>query len=101
MINHLAMSLLPAHAEGKTKQETIEEAKKRLSVFEAEIPTLKKLVVAINDEKAAESNYELALICDFDDIVGLNAYQMHPTHKAFGAFITPLRESRACIDYEF
>ena len=41
------------------------------------------------------------VICDFDDIEGLNAYQIHPTHKAFGAFITPLRESRACIDYEY
>ena len=101
MIKHIVMFKLKENAEGKTKQETIVEAKKRLSVFEAEIPTLKKLVVAINDEKAAESNYELALICDFDDIEGLNAYQIHPTHKAFGAFITPLRESRACIDYEF
>lgn len=101
MIKHIVMFKLKENADGKTRQEIIEEAKKRLSVFEAEIPTLKKLVVAINDEKAAESNYELALICDFDDIEGLNTYKIHPTHKAFGAFITPLRESRACIDYEY
>ena len=51
MIKHIVMFKLKENTEGKTKQETIEEAKKRLSVFEAEIPTLKKLVVAINDEK--------------------------------------------------
>lgn len=100
MIKHIVMFKLKEIADGKTKKENIEEAKRRLSVFEAEIPSLKKLVVAINDAQAPDSNYELALICDFDDIDGLNAYQVHPTHKAFGAFLTPLRESRACIDYE-
>lgn len=100
MIKHIVMFKLKENADGKTKAEHIEEAKKRLAVFEAEIPTLKKLVVAINDPQTPESNYDLALICDFDDIEGLNAYQIHPTHKAFGAFITPLRENRACIDYE-
>ena len=52
MIKHIVMFKLKENAEGKTKQETIVEAKKRLSVFEAEIPTLKKLVVAINDADA-------------------------------------------------
>ena len=51
MIKHIVMFKLKENAEGKTKQETIEEAKKCLSVFEAEIPTLKKLVVAIMMKK--------------------------------------------------
>ena len=42
MIKHIVMFKLKENAEGKTKQETIVEAKKRLSVFEAEIPTLKE-----------------------------------------------------------
>jgi hypothetical protein len=48
-----------------------------------------------------ESNYDVSLIFDFDNAEDLQTYQDHPTHKAFGAFIGQIRESRACIDYEF
>lgn len=27
--------------------------------------------------------------------------KVHPVHKSFGAYITQIRESRACIDYEY
>jgi len=40
------------------------------------------------------------LICDFENMDDLNTYQVHPAHVAFGQFIKPLREARACIDYE-
>jgi len=43
----------------------------------------------------------LALVCEYDDIAGLEAYQIHPLHKEFGKFITPLRDTRACIDFEY
>ena len=62
-----------------------------------------KLQDVINSDKAPESNFELALICDFDDIDGLNEYQVHPEHKKFGAYISEIRADggRACIDYEY
>ena len=53
------------------------------------------IIVALQEQLGEYSHFYIT------DIEGLNAYQIHPTHKAFGAFITPLRESRACIDYEF
>jgi hypothetical protein len=57
--------------------------------------------LVINSADAPESNYTIALICDFDDIEGLNAYQVHPAHVEFAKFIGTVKTERACIDYEF
>ena len=54
-----------------------------------------------NATAAPDSNYDLSLIFDFKNMDDLNAYQKHPMHVEFGKFITAIRESRACIDYEF
>ena len=42
-----------------------------------------------------------SLIIDFDDVEGLQAYQVSPEHVAFGQFVGTIRIDRACIDYEF
>lgn len=101
MIKHIVMFKLKEEANGRTAKENLEEALERLKNFRQEIPTLVHFEARVNSPEAPESNYELALVCDFNDIDGLNAYQVHPVHKAFGAYITPVRESRACIDYEY
>ena len=66
-----------------------------------EVEELKKGELVINSADALESNYTIALICDFDDIEGLNAYQVHPAHVEFAKFIGTVKTERACIDYEF
>lgn len=96
MIKHIVMFTLKE----ENKKQNLETAKEKLKNFEAEIPSIKKFKVVTNAEGAPESNCDLALICDFEDIEGLNAYQVHPKHVEFGKFITSVRESRACIDYE-
>lgn len=96
MIKHIVMFTLKE----ENKNENLETAKDKLKNFETEIPSIKKFEVVTNAEGAPESNYDLALICDFEDIEGLKAYQIHPKHVEFGKFITSVRESRACIDYE-
>ena len=74
---------------------------KRQEQLPAQIPQLKKLEVRLNSPSADPTNYEFALICDFETMDDLNTYQVHPAHVAFGQFIKPLREARACIDYEY
>ena len=56
---------------------------------------------AIDVAKSIDTTGEFALICDFETMDDLNTYQVHPAHVAFGQFIKPLREARACIDYEY
>lgn len=78
-----------------------EEAKERFSKVAENVSELKKGEAVINSADAPDSNYTIALICDFDSIDDLNAYQVHPAHKEFGAFIAGIKTDRACIDYEY
>lgn len=65
------------------------------------IPQIRAFRLVENDPRTPESNYDFSLILDFDSVDALNAYSVCPTHVAFGSFLTPLRELRACFDYEF
>lgn len=102
MIKHIVMFRLKA-TEGKTAKENALAAKELADKLPALVPTIRKMETVINSEAAPDSNYHIALICDFDDIKGLDEYQNHPEHKKFGAFIAGIREEggRACIDYEY
>lgn len=100
MIKHIVMFKLKEKTGDKSKAEILETASLMLQNFENEIPAIKKFECVTNVKEAPESNCDLALICDFDDIDGLNEYQNHPKHLEFAKFITGVRESRACIDYE-
>lgn len=100
MIRHIVMFELLEEAEGKSKIENTKLAKEKAEELREKVPSLKGYQVVTNSEQADQTNYDIALICDFDDMEGLNAYQNHPDHKAFGAFIGKVRKSRACIDYE-
>lgn len=88
-------------ADGKTEYENALEAQKRFDNVIAEVKELKKGEVVVNSKDAPDSNYAIALICEFDDIAALNAYQVHPAHVEFGKFIGTVKTDRACIDYEY
>ena len=94
MMKHIVMFKFQAEANGKTAMENAAAAKEKAEQLPAQIPQLKKLEVRLNSPSAA-------LICDFETMDALNTYQVHPAHVAFGQFIKPLREARACIDYEY
>ncbi len=101
MIKHIVMFKLKPEYQGRTALENAIAAKENAQKLTELVPTLQKLEVCINHENTDSGNYEFALICEFEDMEGLNAYQVHPAHVEFGKFITPMRELRACIDYEF
>lgn len=101
MIKHICMFKMKENAEGKSGYENALAMAAYLEGFDQKIESLKKIEVKVNAKDAPESNYELVLLCDFDDMDGLNAYQVHPEHIAFGKMLSPLRELRACIDYEY
>ena len=85
----------------ENKKANLDKALDMLKNFKAEIPSLVEFQSVTNTQEAPESNYDIALICDFNDINGLNEYQVHPVHKNFGAFINTVKTERACIDYSF
>ncbi|WP_066521607.1 Dabb family protein [Curtobacterium ammoniigenes] len=46
-----------------------------------------------------EHNGDIAVIATFDDVDGLEAYQVHPRHQEAAAEIRSLVASRAAIDW--
>ncbi|MCI8780223.1 MAG: Dabb family protein [Lachnospiraceae bacterium] len=100
MVRHIVMFELLEEAGGKGRKENLVLAKEKAEALREKIPSLKEYQVVVNAKKADQSNYDIALICDFEDMKGLEAYQNHPDHKAFGAFISGIRRNRACIDFE-
>lgn len=100
MIRHIVMFKL-RETDSRSEYQNAIEAKERFSKVIENVTELKKGEVVINSADAPESNYTIALICDFDSIDDLNAYQIHPVHKEFGAFIARIKTDRACIDYEY
>ena len=100
MIRHIVMFRLK-DTDGKTALENAAEAKKRFNNVIENVETLRKGQLVINSEKAPQDNFTISLICDFDDIDGLNAYQVHPAHIEFAKFLGTVKTDRACIDYEY
>ena len=94
MIRHICMFKLKE----ENKAENLLELTVRVQSLQ-DIEQIRRFEVAFNSADMPDSNYDVALIFDFETAEDLEAYQNHPSHKAFGAFITQIRESRACIDY--
>lgn len=97
MIKHIVMFKLNDSPE---RAENARLAKAEAEKLRGAVPSLREYEVVLNAEAADSSNYDIALICLFDDMAGLEEYQQHPEHKKFGEFICKLRTDRACIDFE-
>lgn len=95
MIRHICMFKFKE----EKKEENLRKAQELAEELLKPIPQIARYEVAVNAQDAPESNYEMSLIFDYEDMEQLRAYQAHPNHIAFGDFIKSVRESRACIDY--
>ena len=100
MIRHIVMFKLTDEFDGKSAYENALIARDKALKLKEFIPEILKLDVVVNSKEAPQSNFDIALICDFESIKTLDIYQVHPKHKEFGKYITELREDRACIDFE-
>ncbi len=96
MIRHICMFKLKP----ENKEEVIKTAIEKAEMLR-DIPQIRRFEVVVNVADAPESNYELSLIFDFENMDELRAYQADERHVKFGDYIKSVREGRACIDYEF
>ncbi len=101
MVKHIVMFKFLENACGRTKAENVNIAANMLKDLQGKVPTLVASEVNINSESASNTNYDLVLVCDYNDWQGLEEYIVHPLHKAVGEFMKDVRESRACVDYEY
>ena len=98
MIVHIVFWRLHETANGNSKQDNAREIKARLEALRG-LAGLRRLDVGI-DFAGAEQSSDVALYTEFDSKEALDAYQVHPAHQAFAAFLAPLRSERRVVDYE-
>ena len=75
------------------------EAKSRLEALPAQIEQIRSLRVGL-DVAGTPVSWDLSLVTTHDDLDGLRAYQQHPVHEEFGAWVRPLLADRAVVDSE-
>ncbi|PZE68230.1 MULTISPECIES: Dabb family protein [unclassified Curtobacterium] len=63
------------------------------------VPSIRSLRVVENVAYPGK-NQDVAVVADFDDLAGLDEYQVHPEHQAAAAEIRGLVTARAAIDWQ-
>ena len=95
MIRHVCMFTLKDDNKEKNIADFFEKIEKL-----RDLDTIKKFNVVRNVENTPDSNYDVALIFDFDSVETLDEYQTCPEHLEFAKFLATIKVDRACIDYE-
>ncbi len=99
MVKHLVFLKLKPSAEGASREENARKIKASLEALVGRVPSLKAMEVGI-DFLRSEASWDLAIVSEFADRAGMDAYMNHPEHLPIVAFIGRVRESRAAVDYE-
>ena len=73
--------------------------KEALMALPAVIPCLQSMEVGINENPA--ETWDLVLTAIVPTMADVDVYAKHPAHVAAASIIAPVKESRACVDYEF
>ncbi len=72
----------------------------RIMSMQGKIDVLKHLEVGINFSPE-ERAFDLALVSDFDNKEGLNAYAINPLHLEVISFLKSIHTVTKVVDYEF
>jgi hypothetical protein len=75
------------------------EGKARLDALVGRVPTLRSMVVGVNVVDSARA-HDLGLVATFDDLDGLQAYQVHPDHEEAAAWLRARSSSIVSVDFE-
>lgn len=95
MIRHICMFKIKPEG----REEKVAEFLRRAESLRA-IGEIRRFEAVANYPGTPDSNFDVALIFDFDSLEALDSYQKHPMHVEFGRFVATVRELRACIDYK-
>jgi hypothetical protein len=82
------------------RERVVIELRRRLLAMKNRIPEIRTMEVGINATEASSTNYEVALISEFESFEKLKVYQEHPEHKKLIEFLAQIRIHRVAIDFE-
>lgn len=67
--------------------------------MEGRVPSLRHIEAGVDVVRSARS-YDVALVTRFDDLAGMEEYQVHPVHQEIAAFIREHATGIVAVDYE-
>ncbi|MDE6409866.1 MAG: Dabb family protein [Muribaculaceae bacterium] len=85
--------------EDSVRKEYALKFKEALMALPAVIPCLESMEVGINENPA--ETWDLVLTAIVPTMADVEVYAKHPAHVAAASIIGPVKDSRACVDYEF
>ncbi|GMA29185.1 Dabb family protein [Arenivirga flava] len=75
-----------------------EGIRQKLEALNGVVPSLRSLKVRRN-LAYPDGNHDVALFSEFDDVAGLEAYQVHPAHVEAAGYVRERVHSRAAADF--
>ncbi|ARN74931.1 Dabb family protein [Oceanicoccus sagamiensis] len=99
MIKHVLLFRIKDGVEGRSKAESIAQAKTLIEGMNGKIPGLIKVEVGVDFSDSPDSA-DMTLYSEFESREALQVYAGHPEHKAVLPFIKSIISERRLIDYE-
>jgi heme-degrading monooxygenase HmoA len=99
MIKHIVTWKLKATDES-AKAEAYTAMAGALLPLASSVPSVLSLTVARN-AAYPDTNWDVVLVAEYASFDDLEAYQVHPEHKAAGMIVRAHVAERASIDFEF
>lgn len=99
MIRHIVMWTLKEHASGATRAENTERMKALLESCRGCVAGMLRFEVALA-QPGRDCTADVVLNSEFESPAALDAYLQHPTHLAIKPFISAVRDTRHCMDYD-
>ncbi|MET0828412.1 MAG: Dabb family protein [Microbacterium sp.] len=95
MIRHVAVFRFVPEFAGAEREHWVS----LVLALEGQIPELRRMSVGV-DVLGGPASHELAIVADFDDLAGLEAYTRHPAHAEVLRISGPVKTSLATVDFE-
>ena len=96
MVKHIVAFKLTGSAD--VRLETARRFKAALEALPEVIDVLKSIEVGINENPAED--WDIVLTATVPTMADVSVYARHPAHVAAAAIVAPVKECRACVDYE-
>ena len=97
MTKHIVMFQLQGSAE--ERREVALRFKEALEALPEQIDVLQTIEVALNENPAED--WDIVLTAIVPTIEDVAVYAKHPAHVAAAAIIKDVKQSRACVDYNY
>ena len=99
MVKHIVLFKLKEFPSKEEKARKINQIKLGLLNLKAIIKELQSIEVGVNENP--NEQYDIALTTTHNSMDELQAYAVHPSHKAVSSIVREVMEIRACVDYTF